>query len=359
MSFSPEAQERTQQLLEHYIQDFFQENKERYHYGEWFEPIYFDLCEYVGRKGKRIRPLLLISSYKALGGERSVQDTSLLRSALALELLHTFILMHDDVIDRSDIRRGQPTFHKLAQRRLEPFASSIRHGESLAIVLGDMVFTMAMEALLETDFPAETRLRLQQMMLRCAADTGAGEMQDILLGTRDISRVQADEIQHMYHLKTTRYTFETPCVMGAVLAGASADKVEALIRFVHSLGLAFQIDNDLLEFRYLDKDLVGFPADLLEGKKTLLVQEAYESLNEVDRSFLQMCLGSERKSEATLIKIYDLIRKSGALDRLAQHARRLFAQAEQELSSGAFTESEENALRMAVQGIKSQIKVAV
>src|ERR1700761_781384 len=87
-------------LFEAFLARFFHENAERYAYGELFEPLYLDLTEFVGRRGKRIRPLLLLASYQIFGGSRPFEDQSLLRSALSLELLHAFILIHDDVIDR-------------------------------------------------------------------------------------------------------------------------------------------------------------------------------------------------------------------------------------------------------------------
>lgn len=349
--------EETFSALERYMQSYFELRKPDYDYGEWFESLYFDLCEFTGRKGKRIRPMLLITGYTTFGGTRAATDPAVLQSAMAMELLHSFILMHDDVIDRSELRRHQPTFHKLAQRRLEPYESSQRHGESIAIVVGDIVFTMAMEAMLDTDFSAELRIKAQKMFLKYAADTGAGEIYDIVLGSRDVSRVTAQEIEEMYYLKTTRYTFEAPCVMGALLAGANEEKIEAIRKFVRPLGLAFQIDNDLLEFRYIDKEMTGFPTDLLEGKKTMLIHETFQSLNDVDRSFLQMCLGSERKTESTLVKIYDLIRRSGSLDRLALRTRELFEESEKQLESGEFSEAEAAILSEAIQSVKSQIKV--
>ncbi|MEM6822374.1 MAG: polyprenyl synthetase family protein [Verrucomicrobiota bacterium] len=358
MPHSAEAIEKACSSLERFVQEYFNEKRSRYAYGDWFEPIYFDLCEYIGRKGKRIRPQILMISYFAFGGKKEMTDPSVLKAALAMELLHTFILMHDDVIDRSDIRRGLPTFHKLVQRRLEPFDQSARYGENIATVLGDMVFAMSVQALNETEFPPEVRSEVIRHFLDYAADTGAGEILDILLGTRDISRVDIADIEDMYYLKTTRYTFEAPCILGAVLAGASEQKVIAIKKWVRPLGLAFQIDNDLIEFRHLDVSKNGFPTDLLDGKKTVLIHEAYNSLDEVDRSFLQMCLGSERKTESTLIKIYDLIRKSGAIDRLAARNSKLFDKAEVMMEDPVFDSKESSIMRTAIQGIKSQIKVA-
>ena len=100
--------------FEAFLARFFEENSERYAYGDLFEPLYLDMTEFVARRGKRIRPMLLLGAYRVFGGERSFEETALLRAALSLELLHSFILVHDDVIDQSERRRRLPTFHKLA-----------------------------------------------------------------------------------------------------------------------------------------------------------------------------------------------------------------------------------------------------
>src|ERR1700677_219546 len=120
-------------LFETFLARFFQENAERYAYGELFEPLYLDITEFVGRRGKRIRPMLLLGSYRIFGGTRAVEDKSLLSAALSLELLHSFILIHDDVIDQSERRRHLPTFHKLAEERLGRIDGAARVGENGAL----------------------------------------------------------------------------------------------------------------------------------------------------------------------------------------------------------------------------------
>src|SRR3984957_7954511 len=127
-------------LFENFLARFFQENAERYAYGELFEPLYLDITEFVARRGKRIRPMLLLGSYRIFGGDRSFEDNSLLRAALSLELLHSFILIHDDVIDQSERRRGLPTFHKLVEERLGRLDDAPRIGANVAMVVGDLVF---------------------------------------------------------------------------------------------------------------------------------------------------------------------------------------------------------------------------
>src|SRR5476649_1256372 len=122
--------------FEVFLARFFQENAERYAYGDLFEPLYLDMTEFVTRRGKRIRPLLLLGSYRIFGGGKSFDNTSLLRAALSLELLHAFILVHDDVIDQSERRRRLPTFHKLVEERLGKIEDAARVGENVAVVVG-------------------------------------------------------------------------------------------------------------------------------------------------------------------------------------------------------------------------------
>ncbi len=345
-------------LLEREIQAFFHRQKERYDYGEMFEPVYFDMCEYVGRKGKRIRPLLFALTYRALGGTKPVQDPAVLAAALSLELLHAFVLVHDDLIDRSEKRRGLPTFHKLVEQRLGRLSSAERTGHGVAVVVGDLLFALSVETLQTAGFAEPHRSGALGKLLAYITDTGVGEIFDILLGSRDIGRVTAQEIERTYLLKTTRYTFEAPCVLGAILAGASVDKQEDLASVMEPLGLAFQIQNDLLEFSHFDSRDQLLPTDLLEGKKTLLVREAYERLGEVDRSFLQMCLQNPTRNESSISKVQDLIRKSGAIGAMQERCRTLFDEASQKLAGSHLTADEQNSIAQAIAWVRQSVRTA-
>jgi len=354
---APDDPQRAQAALENFIQEYFASERARFPQGDWFDPVYFDLAEYVGRKGKRIRPLILLLAYRALGGTRSFDDPGLLRCATALELLHTFVLIHDDVIDRSETRRGLPTYHRLAAQRAGAFEDeSARTGETIAIVMGDVVYAMAIRALSGIEAPAGVRQQLMDHFLDATIDTGAGEIEDILFGVRDVAQVSAGDIERMYHHKTTRYTFEAPCVMGALLAGASPEKIQALASAMRPLGLAFQIQNDLLECRFRDASDLAASADLLEGKKTMVIRAAYDRLDDIDRSFLQLCLGSARRTSSTLAKLRDLILKSGAIEAMQERAGTLFAEAASALDHPAFSPEESRALAAAVGLIRSRVR---
>jgi geranylgeranyl diphosphate synthase, type I len=341
-------------LFETFLARFFQENAERYAYGELFEPLYLDMTEFVARRGKRIRPLLLLSSYRLFGGDRPFEDTSLLQAALSLELLHAFILIHDDVIDQSERRRGLPTFHKLVEERLGKIDGAARVGGNVAVVVGDILFAMAFDTLRSTDFPPALRDAALSHFVRYITDTGAGEIYDILLGARDIARVEETDILRMYTLKTTRYTFEAPLVLGALLAGVDDDHLRELAELIEPVGLAFQIQNDLIEYRQFKGVDRLRQTDILEGKKTLLLRAAYDHLTDVDQSFLQLCLSTRTSNDASVSKIEQLIDKSGAVGLLTQRMEALFQKAEIARESSSFTAGQREGLREAFALIRQQ-----
>jgi geranylgeranyl diphosphate synthase type I len=346
--------QRAPELFENVLARFFQENAERYAYGDLFEPLYLDVTEFVTRRGKRIRPMLMLSSYRIFGGDRPFTDHSLLRAALSLELLHSFILIHDDVIDQSERRRRLPTFHKLVEERLGKIEEAARVGENVAVVVGDILFAMAVDTLRSTDFPPALRDAALSHFLRYISDTGAGEVYDILLGTRDIARVEEADIMRMYTLKTTRYTFEAPLVLGALLAGMNDDHLRELAELIEPVGLAFQIQNDLIEYHQFKGVDRLRQTDILEGKKTLLLRVAYDQLSDVDRSFLQLCLSTRTSNDASVSKIEQLIDKSGAVAMLSQRMEELFQKAETALENSSFTLDQREGLREAFALVRQQ-----
>ena len=345
-------------LFENFLIRFFQENTERYAYGELFEPLYLDMSEFVGRRGKRIRPMLLMGTYRVFGGERSLDDFSLLRAALSLELLHTFILIHDDIIDQSESRRRLPTFHKIVEERLGKIEGAARIGCNVAMVVGDMLFAMAVDTLRSTGFSPALRDAALSYFLRYITDTGAGEVSDILMGARDIARVGEAEIARMYTLKTTRYTFEAPMVIGALLGGANEDQLRELAELIEPVGLAFQIQNDLIEYQQFKGVNRLRQTDLLEGKKTLLLRAAFDHLTDVDRSFLQLCLSSRTSNDASVSKIEQLIDKSGAVDLLTQRMGGLFQKAEGILDHSSFSPAQRDGIRQAFSMVRQHTQPA-
>ncbi len=351
--------EKCQAHLESYFQRFFSDHVKFGEYGELCEPLYFDLSEYLGRKGKRIRPLLLYLSYRAMGGDRPIEDDAISRVALSLELLHTFVLIHDDIVDRSEKRRGLPTFHKVVEERIKRYHDKERLSQNVALIVGDLVFALACQTLQMARIHNQSREQIISLFLSYTTDTGWGEIMDIMLSTKDISKVSRQDILKMYHLKTTRYTFEAPCVIGTLMAGSSQDKVKAMQRIAEPMGLAFQIVNDLQEFSHLDSQDALMPSDILEGKKTLLLKETYDRLDPVSRSFLQLCLDGARHTDATILKIQDLIKGSGALDSLKNCSLELFAKSEDEVEKSPLNHEEQTRFKEVIKLIKKQARISI
>ena len=302
-----------------------------------FAVLYDDLTEFVCRPGKRIRPLLFLLADRVFGrGQPTLGEKNLLSIGASLELLHAFILVHDDIIDRAETRRGRLTLHRLIESRLPAFADRHRAGQNLALVMGDILFALAQRCLLETPLPGGTAARLGTLLLGCMVDTGFGEVADIVHSTRDVAKVGPDEIEQMYCLKTTCYTIECPLTMAAVLHDVDAAGLDALGRIARPAGLAFQIQNDLQEFARFEVSDAEVPADILEGKKTLLMRTAFDLLNENDRGFLQLCFSAGTQTEGTLSKARELIAKSGAVGRLTARVDELFALADAETRRSPF-----------------------
>ncbi|HQP92119.1 MAG TPA: polyprenyl synthetase family protein, partial [Candidatus Omnitrophota bacterium] len=173
--------------------------------------------EFVMRPGKRIRPLLYILSYKGYCGKKASPERALFESAAAIELLHDYMLIHDDVIDNSDLRRGKPTLHKMFDKKIRLEAGQ-KIGTSLAIVSGDILFALGIESFLKVKEDPARKEKALIKLIETAAYTGAGEFIDVVSGFKDIRELSEKDVFLIYTLKTAKYTFECPLLMGAILA---------------------------------------------------------------------------------------------------------------------------------------------
>lgn len=291
-------------------------------------PVLFaGIEDFTTRGGKKIRPLLFLISYLGYTKKSGAAGKGLYRSALAVELLHDFLLVHDDVIDKSALRRGKPTLHRVYNSRLGESPSS-GLGADLAIVAGDIIFALAVEALMTINERPSRKERALGEFTKAAALTGAGEFIDVVNGRMGIDRISRKDVFMTYDLKTARYTFISPLVMGAILGGAGAAELKKLSDLGLLLGRAFQILDDLLDM-FSSRKALGKPtlSDLGESKKTLLVWEAYRRLGTTDRKTLKRFLEKEKKTYTDLIKFRKLIKMSGAHEYCAKMVKDLVARA--------------------------------
>ena len=218
--------------------------------------------------GKRFRPALLLATGQTLGA--STDD--LLRTACALEMIHTYSLIHDDLpsMDDDDLRRGRPTCH-------------IKFGEATAILAGDALQALAFQTLAEDERLAPAvRVRLIAEVARAAGTPQgmvAGQALDLDAESRDVTKVELDRI----HLRKTAALIRAAARCGAIIAGASENDLEATTEYATNLGLLFQITDDLLDVTATTEDLGKTP-----GKDARSRKATYPALHGMEASHAQL-----------------------------------------------------------------------
>ncbi|ROQ15692.1 geranylgeranyl diphosphate synthase type II [Rathayibacter sp. PhB93] len=227
------------------------------------------------RGGKRFRPLMVISAYEAHGGLDPEASAHL---GAAFELLHTALIVHDDVIDRDFVRRGGPNVSGSYRDEATTAGLSIpiaeHRGTSVAVIAGDLALTGAHRLVEGVGASDSVRARLLTLLDEAVFASAAGELADV-----DFSLMpgmpSVDEVLEMERMKTAVYSFEAPLQAGAILAGADDAAVEALGEFGRGIGIAYQIVDDLLGVfgseGQTGKTTLG---DLREGKRTVLIAHA-------------------------------------------------------------------------------------
>ena len=273
-------------------------------------PLADELGGFVARGGKRLRPVLLLLGHEAAGGDAD----DVLGAAVAVELLHTCALLHDDVIDAAPTRRGHPTTHvTFADRhtRMAGAGDADRYGEAVAILLGDLAFVHADEALLDSTVPADRLLAGLRAFVRLREEVMAGQVLDVHAAAA--RSTDPDLALRVATLKSGRYSVTRPLQLGAVLAGADAALLATLERFGEPLGRAFQLRDDVLGV-FGDQAATGKSAtgDLAEGKRTLLVAEAWARLDDDDRAVLADRLGAPDLTADEAADLRDRIEACGA-----------------------------------------------
>ncbi|MCX5710263.1 MAG: polyprenyl synthetase family protein [Candidatus Omnitrophica bacterium] len=268
--------------------------------------------EFALRKGKRIRPTLFAIGYL---GYAKKPAPDLFRSAASLELLHDFMLVHDDIIDKSDTRRGKPSMHVLLNKQLKGRSDIKFEGQDLAIIVGDVMYAMALRAFLSVKENMQRKEAAFKKLIEAALYTGGGEFIELMLSLKPIERVTKNDVYRIYDLKTANYSFSAPLVMGATLAGAKRRELNKLHNYGIYLGRAFQIQDDILGM-FADEIKIGKSGltDLKEAKKTLLIWYAYNNSGNKDKALIKKILNSKTSGKSELKRMRRMIIASGALD---------------------------------------------
>ncbi len=278
-------------------------------------PILFEsIREFSLRKGKRIRPLLLILSYKGYSPTGKRISPSLYTASTCIELLHNFMLIHDDIIDRSNLRRGKPTLHKILGKIIKTKENE-KLGYDLGIIAGDIVYALAIDAFLSTNEAAERKEKALKYFIQTAAFTAMGEFIDTIHGAENIKNVKEKDVFLNYTLKTARYTFDCPLVVGAILANAPAGDIKKLSQLGILIGQAFQTQDDIIGIFDSEKNIgKSILSDIAESKKTLLVCHAYDHSKGKGRKDLLHVFNKPRKTYKDLLTVRKIFIKTKSLD---------------------------------------------
>lgn len=306
------------------------------HVSAWGDEAWDHLDDFTTRTGKRIRGALTLHAYRMFGGS---DEEAGLKAALAVELIQNYLLIVDDVMDRSDIRRGKSTIH---EKYMDSLPKSVEGDERrhmsnmLAVNVGLIASHMANELLAEcsADNPQQV-LDALQLFNRNIAVTAYGQIDDLYSPVVEQTR---DSILLTHKQKNSYYTFINPLQIGAILAGASVDALEDIVAFGEPAGIAFQVQDDLIGL-YGDPKVSGKSDldDLKEGKVTLFIQQALEKGDPIAQAgVIRSVLGKASITDKEADEVREIIDSLGVKKAVTTDARKLADEAKEALEQNSW-----------------------
>ncbi len=278
------------------------------------DEVYGMLHPFIKRGGKRIRPALAILCFRAVGGKG---DEVIAPSAL-IEMFHNFTLIHDDIEDDSQFRRGEPTLHR-------------KYGIPMALNSGDALYTLIWEKLAYMDIECEKLRKLERLFSSDFKKVVEG--QGIELEWEHRKRFDISEEQYFDMIgKKTAALMGLSCETGALLGNADEKKRKALRKFGEEIGVAFQIQDDVLnvsgDFGKYQKEIGG---DITEGKRTLMVAHCLKHAGKEEKNRLISILSSHSGKKEDIDYATGLFRKHKSIDYAKGHAVRMVSDAKKQL----------------------------
>jgi geranylgeranyl diphosphate synthase type I len=258
-------------------------------------PLIDEIVRLLNAGGKRLRPAFCYWGYRAVGARH---EETIVKAAASLELLHTFAVVHDDIMDQADERRGHPTVHAL-------------HGVDIAILVGDLCLVLADAAFMSSGFEADLLANAFVVYSRMRQEVIGGQYLD--LKAAEEKAVDEARARRIAALKSGGYSIEKPLLIGATLGRGRAGVLEGLAGFGAPLGEAFQLRDDLLGI-FGSYPVVGksVDSDIRQGKHHLLYAKTVASLEGADRSWFLQNWGRDGLSESEIERLRGLVDSSGA-----------------------------------------------
>ncbi len=325
-----------QKIIEQSLDKFFDEKIERCSkISPLAKEMMESLKEFSLRGGKRIRPILTIFGYKAITSDI---NPSIVQAALAVELMESFLLVHDDIIDQDDFRRGYYSMHKvyeLKAKRLYPYSDTKHFGTSMAVMAGDILSVLGSEAITRSNFQEELKIKAIDKFNRVIINTAFGEIIEVVSQIKP--RISEPDIMRVNELKTAIYTIEGPLHIGAILAGASQKQLDVLTKYAIPLGQAYQIHDDILGM-FGDEKKLGKPigSDLKEGKKTILILKTLQLATDNQKKIIMKSLGNKALTQVQIDEIRKIVMDTGALGYCRQLVKELTEKAKSYILASDF-----------------------
>lgn len=282
--------------------------------GSWHSQYYSNVKEYIMRGGKRLRPVLVVLGYKAIKGDTVPEN--LYDAAICVEILHNGSLLHDDLIDHDETRRGGKTFHATYRNlyfdRIKDDRAAFNHGMTMAILGGDSLINMGAGAITAANLEPDISAYLHDLYEFSFQNLVDGVLLEMNMITDDTATSQT--YLTMVRMKTA-VLFDRSLMMGAAIARATESQIKALEEFGINVGKAFQIQDDILG-SFADEEKLGksVSGDIREGKKTMLVFEVHARANTHQREEFDRLLGKPGITDEEIKRVRDLFRDTGALE---------------------------------------------
>jgi len=282
--------------------------------GSWHRQYYSNIKEYLMRGGKRLRPVLVILGYKAVRGDTIPEN--LYTAALSVEILHNGSLLHDDLIDHDETRRGGKTFHAtyrdLYFDRGKDENAAFNYGMTMAILGGDSLINLGASAITAAKLDPDISSYCHHLYEFAFSQLVDGVLLEMNMITDETAT--SETYLQMVRMKTA-VLFDRSLMIGAAVARATESQLNALEQFGIKVGQAFQVQDDILG-SFADEEKLGksVSGDIREGKKTMLVFEVYAKANPQQRDEFDRLLGKSGITDKEIERVRELFRETGALE---------------------------------------------
>ncbi len=301
---------KLQRKIDDALHDFMEEQTSSVQENSFLKYYYEQINDFLFSGGKRIRPVLMAICYQSIKSDPVGNE--ILTASLSLELLHNASLIHDDIMDNAETRRGKKAFHRVLHDYAANKDKDSNYGVSMGILGGDFVYNLAYKAINSKDFPPD-------ITLRAAVEFNEGFLhivQGVVVET-DLMR-RSDVTEEEYFSMITGKTaalFEKAARIGAIFANGTESQVDGLGKYALNAGIAFQIVDDIIG-TFGNPKKTGKPtdSDIKEGKKTLLLIKAIEKGNQDQLKTISNVVGNRQATEQEIDKVREIFKETGSLE---------------------------------------------